>query len=74
MDSRTDLLKRAIDDELEAQRPALDAGSPVSGVSVFIHLHPSGDIRSTKIRIDQQREARDRSGRRLLGGHPWEDQ
>lgn len=72
--SRTDLIKQTIESELESQRAALDAGTPLTGVSVFVHLHPSGDIRSIKCRLDQQREMDQRTGdRRLLANPPRRD-
>jgi hypothetical protein len=67
--SRTDLIKQTIVSELESQRAALDAGTPLTGVSVFVHLHPSGDIRSIKCRLDQQREMDQRNGKRRLLSH-----
>lgn len=65
MSSRTDSLREAIVAELESQRPALDAGTPLTSVSVIVHLHESGDIRRVQLRSDRQRDVH---GRRLLSG------
>jgi len=62
--SRTDRLREAIEAELEDQRPALDAGTPLTSVSVIVHLHASGNVRRVQVRTDRQRDISD--GRRML--------
>lgn len=66
--SRTDQLLEAIEAELEDQRPALDAGTPLTSVSVIVHLHPGGDVRRVQVRADRQRDIRC-GDRRLLAAH-----
>ena len=60
MASRTDSLLTAITDELESQRAALDAGTPLTSVSVIVHLHESGALRRVQVRADRQRDVRER--------------
>jgi hypothetical protein len=69
--SRTDRLRAAIEAELEDQRPALDAGTPLTSVSVIVHLYESGHVRRVQVRADRQRDLRD--DRRLLGKGSGED-
>jgi len=57
--TRTDQLLHAIEAELEDQRPALDAGTPLTSVSVIVHLHPSGEVRRVQCRADRQRDVGD---------------
>lgn len=68
--SRTDQLRAAIEAELEDQRPALDAGTPLTSVSVIVHLHTSGDVRRVQLRADRQRDIHEgaRRERRELRG------
>lgn len=66
MRSRTDRVRAAIEAELEDQRPALDAGTPLTSVSVIVHLHASGDVRRVQVRADRQRDVRP-DGRRCFG-------
>jgi hypothetical protein len=70
--SRTDRLRAAIEAELEDQRAALDAGTPLTSVSVIVHLYESGDVRRVQVRVDRQRDVGD--DRRLLAKRSWEDQ
>jgi hypothetical protein len=65
--TRTDRLRAAIEAELEDQRPALDAGTPLTSVSVIVHLHASGDVRRVQVRADRQRDVCD-ADRRLMAG------
>lgn len=58
--SRTDALLMAIAAELESQRAALDAGTPLTSVSVIVHLHESGSPRRVQVRADRQRDVRER--------------
>lgn len=60
--SRTDSLLTAIAAELESQRAALDAGTPLTSVSVIVHLHESGSPRRVQVRADRQRDMRERRG------------
>lgn len=63
--SRTDQLIACIRRELEEQRPSLDANAPLTSVSVFVQLHPDGNVRRVQFRADRQREL-DRDRRVLL--------
>ena len=63
--TRTDQVLRAIEAELEDQRPALDAGTPLTSVSVIVHLHASGDVRRVQVRADRQRDVCGASRRKL---------
>lgn len=56
--TRTDRIRDAIAERLEAQRPCLDADAPLTTVTVFVDLHPDGNVRRVKFRAD---DARDRS-------------
>ena len=56
--TRTDQLRAAIEAELEDQRAALDAGTPLTSVSVIVHLYASGDVRRVQVRTDRQRDVR----------------
>jgi hypothetical protein len=56
--TRTDQLRAAIEAELEEQRPALDAGVPMTSITMFIDLHPDGNVRRVKFRTDREREMR----------------
>jgi hypothetical protein len=57
--SRTDRLRAEILKELEAQRPGLDAGGPLSSVSVIAYFHASGEVRQVHFRADRKREVGD---------------
>jgi len=67
--SRTDQLLACIRRELEEQRPSLDAGAPLTSVSVFVQLHPDGNVRRVQFRADRQREIRGAGRRAMLGDH-----
>jgi hypothetical protein len=50
---RADLIIRAALAALAQQRATLDAGA-FSEVMVTVRLHPSGDVRSTQLRLQQE--------------------
>lgn len=56
--TRTDHVLRAIVAEIEDQRAALDAGTPLTGISVFVNLHPDGNVRRVQVRTDRHRDIR----------------
>lgn len=58
-----DLRQRIIRRELEDQCPGLDAGALLTSVSVIVHLHPSGAVRSVQFRTDRKRDVLERGGR-----------
>jgi hypothetical protein len=72
--SRTDRIIARIRAELEDQRPAIDAGTPLTSVSVIVHLYESGDVRRVQVRADRQRDIDHRgTDRRMLAGTQRED-
>lgn len=56
--TRTDRVIAAIEEELEDQRPGIDAGAPLTSVTVFVDLHPDGNVRRVKFRADRERDGR----------------